>query len=112
MFWQKVLFWVPRVLSGFLTLLFFIFILEAFSPGFGWQDGLSHFIFGLAVLAITVYAWKKPLYGGIIFMLIGGLIILLIRENLATTLLMGAIPLVIGVLFYFSDYKKKAKHSL
>lgn len=103
MFLKKLLFWVPRVLSGLITLFFLVFVLEGLDD---WVDGLIHLTLGLLVLGFTVFAWKRPRDGGIIFMLIGGLLLIFIREEW-TTLIIWTVILITGLLFFFSSKKGK-----
>jgi hypothetical protein len=107
MFRKKILFWTPRILSALLALFFLSFTLEAFTPGFDWQDGLSHLIIGILVIGITVFAWKKPRVGGLFFILLGGVFLFLIRKNTAAFWITGLVPIVTGLLFYLSEVRKE-----
>jgi membrane-bound ClpP family serine protease len=107
MFGKKLLFWTPRVLSALLALFFLSFTLEAFTPGFGWQDGLSHLIIGILIVGITVFAWKKPKIGGLFFILVGGIFLILVRENTVAFWITGLVPVVTGLFFYLSEGKKE-----
>lgn len=68
---EKLLFFLPRILSIIITAFFAMFILEGFDPNFGWQSGLMHFFLALLILAVTIVAWKKPKIGGWLFIILG-----------------------------------------
>lgn len=99
---EKLFYWIPRVLSALLTLFFLAFVFEAFASDFNWQDGLSHLIPGLLMLAITIFACKRPKDGGILFMLIGLSLLIVIHENEPSFWIISLTSMVIGVLFYLS----------
>lgn len=66
---RKLLHYLPRVLTVLAVAFLYIFVLEAFSPEFGWQSGLMHFVLATVVLLFGILAWKKPLIGGWFFLL-------------------------------------------
>ena len=102
---KKVLFLTPRVLSGLITLFFLAFTLEGLD---NLADGLMHLLFALPFVLITIWAWKKPRDGGIIFMLIGGLLLVFIHEEWASVITWTVI-FATGLLFYLSNKKSRGK---
>ncbi len=107
---QKFIHYLPRVLTILIFVFFAMFILEGFGPDFGWQDSLAHAILALFVLAVTVIAWKWPKVGGWIFGLFGLFYLFKASgENWVSRLILGGVPLLIGVLFLIEGFRKPKK---
>ena len=105
---QKFLYYFPRAIAVLITLFFTIFIAEGFGPEFGWQDSAAHALLALAILAITVFAWKKPKIGGWIFILIGAAyLVMVVGDGYWNGVFLGSIPLVTGILFLIVGAKNK-----
>jgi type II secretory pathway component PulF len=104
---KKFIYYLPRVLAVLIVAFLAVFILEGFGPEFSWQASLSHAILTLVVLAVTVVSWKWPKIGGWVFALFG--VMYLFRasgENWVSGLVLGGLPLLIGVLFLVEGFKK------
>lgn len=101
------IYYLPRTLSMLIVLFFAMFILEGFSPDFGWQDSLAHLILTLVFLAVTIVAWKWPGIGGWIFAA-AGIFYLYDNFNLQRPdiLIIGGIPLITGILFLAEGLRK------
>ena len=110
---EKILFWIPRVLSivyiGFLAL----FALDVFQPGgtFGYYvvAFLMHLIPNFILLALLIVAWKYEIIGGILFLL-SGIIFTFFFETYAmlVSFLLISVPVfLIGVFFLYNGYKKR-----
>jgi len=52
---RKILYYLSRVLTIGIVIFLYLFVLEAFSPGFGWQAGLMHFILATIVLLCSAF---------------------------------------------------------
>jgi len=100
---KKFIYSLPRILAILIVAFLAMFILEGFSPEFGWQDSLYHLIITLIFLGGTILAWKKPKIGGWIFILLGLLIYLnmIFRQQWWGGIIIGGIPLLTGILFLF-----------
>lgn len=61
---QKFIYYLPRILAILIVAFLAMFILEGFSPEFGWQDSLYHLIITLIVLGVTILTWERPQTGG------------------------------------------------
>jgi hypothetical protein len=96
---KKFIYYLPRVLAILITTFFYLFVLEGFSPEFGWQSGLMHFILATAVLLFTILAWKRPKIGGWFFLLTG----LYFFRSLPICLAL----ILVGVLFLIEWVRKK-----
>jgi hypothetical protein len=67
---QKIIHWIPRVLSIVFVLFLSMFALDVFNEYQGWQLILAlfmHLLPALALLLVTVIAWKYDLVGTIFF---------------------------------------------
>lgn len=107
LYMQKVLIYLPRILSVLITAFFGVFILEGFSPEFNWQDSLMHFFVALAPLTGTILAWKKPKLGGWIFLAFGCFWLLKFNDLSLGSILISGIPVITGMLFLAEGYFKK-----
>lgn len=106
---KKFIYYLPRVLAIMTFAFFAIFILEGFSPDFGWQDSLSHALVALLVLISTVVAWKWPKIGGWIFVLFGlKFASAIFSQEWLSGLVIGGVPLLTGTLFLVEGYRKKS----
>jgi hypothetical protein len=90
-----------------------MFILEGFSPGFGWQDSLMHLLMALIALGATIVAWKWPKIGGWIFILLGLKLLLMIFNEQSwswiNVMIIGGIPLLTAILFLIEGFRKSNK---
>ena len=120
----KIIYWTPRVL-GILAILFVsLFALDAFDNKLTFWQQISGFIIHLIpsfiLLVFLLFAWKKELIGGIIFVLIGvGFSPFIYKHNFAMNnsvstsllvLLTITFPFIlVGILFIISHFLKKKK---
>lgn len=84
----------------FITL--FAFDVKIFSLGF-----LIHIIPTIIFAGILVYAWYKPKIGGILFTIagLGTIIVFNTYREFIPFLAVSLIPIIVGILFGFSDKK-------
>jgi hypothetical protein len=110
---KKFIYYLPRILTILIVAFLAMFILEGFSPGFGWQDSLMHLLMALIALGATILAWKRPQIGGWIFVLFGlGLMYLLLifRQQWWNGIIVGGILLLTGILFLTEGFRKSNKN--
>ncbi|MBE3128229.1 MAG: hypothetical protein IMZ60_00930 [Actinobacteria bacterium] len=110
---NKFIYYFPRILTILIVAFMAMFILEGFSPGFGWQDSLMHLLVTLIALGATILAWKRPKIGGWIFVLLGlGLMYLLLffRQQWWNGIIVGGILLLTGILFLIEGFRKGNKN--
>ena len=106
---KKILYYIPRVISGIIVAFFALFILEGFDPNFTWFDSLMHGLLALVALTFTIFTWKKPKIGGWIFVSFGvWYMFSVIRAGWYGGLFLGSIPIVTGMLFIIET--KFSKH--
>ncbi len=97
---------LARILSILIVVFFSLFILEGFSPEFSWIDSLMHLLFALFVLGITIIGWKWPKIGGWIFIIFSLVFLIpVIMHSNWQSLMIGIIPLIIGILFLIEKRK-------
>ncbi|HMX39173.1 MAG TPA: hypothetical protein PK971_06200 [Saprospiraceae bacterium] len=106
------LFWFPRVLAlvfaGFLG----IFALDSGEPGISlWHlvgHVLVHLVPAFAVLLALALAWRRPLIGGLVFLVLGLMFTIHFATWKSDSLFwLFSMPLFIaGVAFLFSNYYK------
>jgi len=109
---KKFIYYLPRSLSILIVAFLAMFILEGFSPEFGWQDSLMHLLMALIALGATILAWKRPMIGGWIFILLGlgfMYLLLIVRQLWWNGIIIGGIHLLTGILFLSEKFRKNNK---
>ena len=106
---KRFTYYLPRVLAGLIAAFLYLFVLEGLHPEFGIGDAFWHFVLATAVLLVTILAWKKPKVGGFLFVVLGILYLFMAtpRGMRAAILILGEIPIMIGVLFLIEGFGKK-----
>ncbi len=110
---NKLLYWLPRILSLLLVAFFLLFSLDVFTEGsLWWEIVVGFFMHNIPTLVlggITWLSWKKEKIGGIIFIILAIIFTLFFKtyEILPSLLTITGIPLLIGILFLVNHYKKK-----
>jgi len=74
---KKVLYYLPRVIVSLLTLELIVVLLDGIFTEFNWRNTLILLIPTLGVLAATILGWKYPKVGGIIFSILGLVVIVM-----------------------------------
>jgi hypothetical protein len=95
---------IARILAIAFAIFISLFALDVFIPGVPLGNILlalvMHLIPTYIILILLWVAWKRPLAGGILFILAGAAYpILASGEDLIAFLLIGGIPIIIGILF-------------
>ncbi|MDD5639566.1 MAG: hypothetical protein PHR47_02045 [Candidatus Pacebacteria bacterium] len=103
---KKIIYYLSRTLAVLIVGFFALFILEGFSPDFGWQDGLMHALLTVVILGITIVAWKWPKIGGWFFVALGTYYLVFSFREWQSGLIIGIIPLFTGILFLVEGFKK------
>lgn len=103
---DQLLLWAPRLLGIALALFLCVFALDAFEP----QKPLAAVLTDLAVhlapaalvLAIVVLAWRRPLPGGVAFVLLAFGYALSVGFRIDWVMVISGPMLMIGLLFLWS----------
>ena len=118
----KIIHWAPRILCILSIAFVSLFALDAFGHGnpileqIG--DFLMHLIPSFILAGLLLFAWKKELWGGIIFLIIGLILSPFIYKmnfnmNQSVTQSLSVVALItfpfviVGFLFILSNYLKK-----
>ena len=94
---NKIIYYLPRVLSALLVLFFGIFILEGFAP--------AHIFLTLVILGIAVTAWRWPAVGGWLLILLGIFFGWFFHPLWPNGFIIGGFALFTGVLFLLPKRK-------
>jgi hypothetical protein len=106
---------IARILAIAFAVFISLFALDVFVPGVPLgkilQGLLIHLIPTYIILILTWITWKHPMIGGILFILAGAAYPILAKgEDLIAFLLIGGIPIMIGILFLAgSGWNRAAK---
>lgn len=109
---EKFIKWLPRIIA-----IIFIFFLSIFSLDVFSMEGtflqkmeglLMHNIPTLILIFLLIFAWKRELIGGIIFIAIGILFTAYFNtyQRIDSFILISIPPMLAGALFILSGYKK------
>lgn len=67
-----------------------------------------HLLMTLSALGVTILAWKRLKFGGLIFVLLGLTYLLLIfRQQWRDGIIICGVPLLTGILFLAEGFRKK-----
>ena len=105
---------IARILGIAFAIFISIFALDVFKEGQPFWAILTglliHLIPTFIILIVLWIAWKWPLPGGILFILVGSsYIVSANQENFVTYLLIAGPPIATGVLFLIGHFLKKQK---
>ncbi|MFA5050606.1 MAG: hypothetical protein WC499_00610 [Patescibacteria group bacterium] len=106
---NKIIYWLPRILSiGFVVFLS-LFSLDVFSEYSGWRVILPlfmHLLPSFALLILIIVAWKHERLGGFIFLIIGLLMLILSRFE---SMIISIPAIILGALFLSRKYLSEIK---
>jgi predicted membrane metal-binding protein len=104
---KKIIKWSARILAILFVIFISLFALDVFSD-FSWLALFMNLIPTFVMIAITVTAWKRPLPGGILFVLAGAALLVLGRSPVMVLPLV--IPaVIIGALFIIGRFWPERK---
>ena len=122
----KIIHWTPRIICIIAILFISLFALDSFGPDLTiWQQlkgFIIHLIPSFLLIIFLLFAWKKELYGGIIFIIIGIALTPLVyknnyKMNESVGMSLGIIAVItipfiaVGILFVISHFLKKKHHA-
>ena len=104
---------IARVLAIAFAVFISLFSLDVFQPGIPFGrillGLLIHLIPTYIILILTWIAWKRPLIGGILFILAGVAYTFTGIRDLSAILLISGIPIMIGILFLAGSGRNRAE---
>lgn len=107
--------WLPRILLVLFAAFLSLFALDIFSEGYSILDTIvglfMHLIPTFLLLIVLAIAWKFPLVGGVLFILLGAVSIFFFDtyEHWISFVLISIPPFVIGVLFLLDGWYRRHK---
>ena len=115
---NRFIYWTPRILGIIFILFLMMFSLDVFEPGLTvWQIIIGLFMHNLPALILLIFliiSWKYEIVGGIVFILVGLLYILLLATSsnfewymLIWSLTISGPAFLIGILFFINCFSKK-----
>ncbi|MFO7815222.1 MAG: hypothetical protein R6V14_05755 [Halanaerobiales bacterium] len=97
--------WIPRVLSIIFIIILSLFALDVFSMETSIFQQIGGFLIQLTppviLLIILIFFWKKPLYSGLSYILLGIIFALFFNaySNIYSLLILSIVPAGLGILF-------------
>ncbi|MFC1723329.1 hypothetical protein ACFL0V_04270 [Nanoarchaeota archaeon] len=106
--WEKVVYWAARGLGILIAVFWLAYILQ--SHGFSFFS-LTESIIIVALVAVLLLAWKYEIAGGIIYILLGiiYLIVALFKGDTMVMIIVATPPIVTGGLFITEGMLKLQK---
>lgn len=101
---EKILYWLPRLLSILFIAFISMFALDVFGEPQWFLALLIHLIPSFILIILTVIAWKNERLGGFIFIVIGFLLLISSRFE---SLIISIPVIILGVLFLSRKYLLK-----
>jgi len=99
---KKTLYWIPRILSIALILFFSMFAFDVFDQPQWFLALLIHLIPSFILIMLTLIAWKREYIGGLLFILIG-----FIMLRFYNSMVIASPALLIGILFLTENHINK-----
>ena len=101
------------IYAGFLSL----FSLDAFGPGFWWEQIIGFLIHNLPaflIVALLVVVWKKPSWGAFAFYFLTLVFTYFFHlyENWLSFLVIGLPLLIVAILFTVENFLQRKKNSV
>ncbi len=117
---NKFIYWTPRILSIIFILFLALFSLDVFDTGLSfWQTVVAFLMHNIPVFVLSIVliiSWKYEIVGGVAFILVGLLYVVLTLINkpfewymLAWIVQISGVAFFIGVLFLAGWFKKNKK---
>lgn len=115
---NKIILWLPRILSIVFVCFLTLFSLDVFGTGLNWWQTIGAFLIHSIpsiILAVIVYlSWKRPQIGGVAFILAGlaYIILTLTSKGLPWYLALSwsttiAGPAILTGVFYLLSWRRK-----
>jgi hypothetical protein len=103
---KQVAYWIPRLLAVVLILFTSLFALDVFDEGMGGLPTLlalfMHLLPQILIAIALLIAWRRPMVGGILFILLSGFALFLFGKPLLSPAhFMMTYPLVLIAILFF-----------
>jgi hypothetical protein len=113
---RKALYWTPRVLSVAMVIFISLFAFDVFSGDYTFWESivalLIHLIPSIVLVGIVILSWKKEQVGGLIFVTLGILNIIMTsgREMFLPGMIITLPIILTGILFIINGRKSSIKN--
>jgi hypothetical protein len=113
---RKLLFWFPRVLGILIAIFVSLFALDVFGEGYSFLETIAalamHLIPTGIILVVLAIAWRWEKVGGILFICLGVLSIMLFWDpsRIPTYLLISGPLFLVGALFLINGFYRDEIH--
>lgn len=102
---KKVLYWAPRALAIIYILFISLFALDVFGAEFSLFALAIHMVPSMLLVITLIASWNWEIIGGIIFMMLGFVYIMLMTtQPISAYFIMSGPAFVIGSLFIFNYF--------
>ena len=107
--WRKTIYWVPRILGILFAVFISLFALDVFGQGYSlWEIVVAlvmHLVPTYIVVLLLLLSWRQEFIGGVNFVALSALYLLLFRnQHFLTYLLISGPAFLIGALFIWNSY--------
>lgn len=103
---KQILTWLPRILGILLILFISVFALDVFGEDYNLKETaialIMHLIPSLILILVLFISWKKPLYGGTIYLILSCAYLGLVWKrtpSIPVLFIISGPLLVLGILF-------------
>ncbi|MBN1303607.1 MAG: hypothetical protein JXA13_04165 [Anaerolineales bacterium] len=109
---KRTLWWLPRILGILFIIFLSLFAFDVFGEGYGfWETLLAliiHLTPSIVLIIVLLLAWRWEWIGTLAFVGAGFLYLVMAKsQHWSAYLLIGGIPMLIGVLFLTGWFAKK-----
>jgi hypothetical protein len=110
---NRALYWTPRILCILFAIFISLFALDVFSEGYTGRElavALAmHMIPTAILLVVTILAWRWEWTGAVLFIGLGIFYIVWSwgKFSVAAPIVIGGIPIIVGVLFVLNWLKRE-----
>ena len=110
---QKIIYWLPRLLSLGFVIFLSLFALDVFGEKSGWAVALAlvmHLLPSLGLLIVIIIAWKYELVGAIVFFAFAIFYILMVGSGrpFSWYAFISIPSAIVGILYFLSWRQNKS----
>ncbi|NUQ36271.1 MAG: hypothetical protein HUU23_00430 [Caldilineales bacterium] len=109
--WRRFLLWTPRILGILFALFISLFAFDVFAEGYGFWETLWALLMHLIPTALvgiaTILAWRRPLWGGLLFCGLAAIYVIMTHGRLDWALIIAGPALLTGLLFLADAYTRR-----
>ena len=111
---SRLLFWTPRILCILFAAFVSVFALDVFGEGYSFWETIvalaMHLIPTAVILVALAIAWRWEWVGGVLFIALGALYILIFPQGHWSAYLVISGPLFLVGILFLADWWLRARH--